>query len=360
VELSNGAKITRNSEFKRLHETSKVAVFLLDGEVPIKGVESEAFKTKKSKNTEYSGGSDDFKERDGHRGHNGHGWNKMVEEAIAIGLIRSGGNDIDHITHLGLSLINHLLNQEQGSDLHKLGRLLCKVHPVSPLYYLFCGCLLTDAERKQWVTSVKEYPKLSTLKKHLGMGLKQHTAVNTIFKKRENVLALQAIDICTSLIKHASDIRDTHLNGEDFSRFGGEGGFSVWIVLVSEFTFLFTRHYTRSIIDGDTKEINQIFDNYKRWVLNSCANKDWMTALTLVNPGLDNLLMFSKERFCTILSLYVSHRFFPMGGDLDSLAKKADGNNDGVVYGGSLAPNLVVPTSDEHITAQFWLKTIRD
>jgi hypothetical protein len=85
-----------------------------------------------------------------------------------------------------------------------------------------------------------------------------------------------------------------------------------------------------------------------------------MTALTLVNPTLDNLLMFSKERFCTILSLYVSHRFFPMGCDLQSLAEKSDGKNGGVVYGGSLAPNLIDPTSDEHITAKFWLKTIKD
>jgi hypothetical protein len=360
VELSNGAKITRDSKFKRLHDTSPVAVYLLDGEVPTTGDESQAFNKKKGKNTEYSGGNDDFKELGGHRGQNGHSWDKMVEEAIAICLIRVGNTGIDHITHLGLSLINHLLSQVQGSDLHKLGMLLCKVHPVSPLYYLFCGCLLTDEERKQWVNSVKQYPKLSTLQKHLGMGLKQHAAVDSNFKKRENVMALQATNICTSLIKHASDIRDTYLSGEDFSRFGGADKFSEWIVLVSEFTFLFTKHYTRNVSGGNMVELKQIFDTYKRWVLNSCAAKNWMSALTLVNPKLDNVLMFSKERFCTILSLYVSHRFFPMGCDLQSLAKKSDGNNEGVVYGGSLAPNLIVPTCDDHITAKFWLKTIKD
>jgi hypothetical protein len=335
-------------------------VFLLDGEVPTTGDESKVFNKKKGDRKEYSGGNDDFEDREGHRGHKGYEWNNMVEEAIAICIIRAGRDDIDHITHLGLSLINHLLSQEQGSDLHNLGVLLCKVHPVSPLYYLFCGCLLTNEERKQWVGSAKEYPKFSTLQTHLGMGLKQHTAVDSTFKKKENAMALQAIDICTSLIAYAGEIGDTYLKGEDFSRFGGKDKFSEWIVLVSEFTFLFTRHYTRGIINGKTEGLKQLFNNYKGWVLNSCATKDWKTALTLVNPTLDNVLMFSKERFCTILSLYVSHRFFPMGCDLKSLAGQANGDNKGVMYGETLAPNLVVPTSDEHITARFWVNTVKD
>ena len=72
---------------------------------------------------------------------------------------------------------------------------------------------------------------------------------------------------------------------------------------------------------------------------------------------MDESLVPSKERFCTILSLFISHRFFPMGGDLDTLAaiESSDGKNNGVIYNENLAPNLITPTSDEHITAKFLL-----
>jgi hypothetical protein len=148
----------------------------------------------------------------------------------------------------------------------------------------------------------------------------------------------------------------------NFDRFGGVEKFISWIVLVSEYTFLLTKHYTVAIVKNDKDELRKIFDMYKKWSIGNIMNKDWQGATILVNPNLDkNNLLFSKERFCTILSLFVSHRFFPMGCKIDNLCTINDGTGpNNTVYGTNLAPNLIVSTSDEHVTAKFWKTTIKD
>jgi hypothetical protein len=359
VELSNGAKITVDSKFKRLHETSNVAVYSLDGEVPTTGEPSQALHKKSKKKNSYDGGNDDFDPDTRGKGEN-YSWPQMVNEVKSMCIAKSNTNGIDYLTHMGLSLINYLLNSP-NPELKSLGELLCKVHPVSPLYYLFCGCLLTDKERGEWVEYDGKYDKLETLKKHLNMGLKKQVDVSKEFKSSPTVTKFQATDICSQLHTKAKEIQEKYLPAEhfNFDRFGSVEGFRSWIMLVSEFTFLFTKQYTDAYtVNGSKKTLQNIFDIYERWIMSNCIKKNWTDTLTLVNPTLDDSLIFSKERFCTILSLFVSHRFFPMGCDIETLHNITNGNTEGIMYGDKLAPNLIIPTSDEHITAKFWIKSI--
>jgi hypothetical protein len=374
VELSNGAKITRDSKFKRLYDTANVAVFSLDGEVPTAGDASQAMSNNKKRGSRgtsknlgsrgtrggYDGGNDNALIATHLKSGNSHG--QIAKEARSVVVSRLGLGEIDQLTHLGLSLINYLL--KQTGELEKLGRLLCYVHPVSPLYFLFCICLLTEDEIEVWQKTIdNEYNNLKTLEKHLGMGLGQQIQkdVYNEVKHRNNVTALDAHSICSTIIEYAGQIQGQYLKEEDFNfaRFEGKDGFKHWMVLMSEFTFLFTGLYTKAITDGDKQSIEKIFDIYDRWILRNAVQHKWKDALTLVNPLFDNMLP-SKERFCTILSLFVSHRFFPMGGNLKALAATEDGVKDDVTYGGTLAPNLIVPTSDEHITAKFWIRRVKD
>lgn len=362
VELSNGAKITRDSKFKRLYDTSNVAVYLLDGEVPTTGEASQALNKKKgSRRGGYYGGNDDF--NDEHKTAQGTSWTQVVDEAALITPSRLSRGGIDHLTHLTISLLNFMLNSDKSTPgLKNLGAFLVKVMPVSPLYCLFILPLMTSEEVKLWLDNPQQYGKMQKLKEFLGMGLGMHDQVDKNIKHKDNVISLQATNICTSLIEYAGKIRDMMLTDDHTdvfnSRFGGPEGFKYWICSLSENTFLYSTLYVRAADKKDGDTVKLIIDSFIRFV-GKRFNGNWNNTLRLTDPGLDTL--YSKERFCTILSLFVSHRFFPMGcKDLDGLAAIADGTTNNVVYGGALAPNLVVPTSDEHITAEFWVRTIKD
>lgn len=381
VTLSNGSKITKDSKFKRLYPNSNIAVYLIDGEVPTSGEKSDVFGKKNGNRANqgfsggYSGGHDGSLSSGQYaRGRSAYDWVFMVADAKKTAMLKAehrvGG--IDQLTHLSTSLINFLLKGGASNEaaLTKLGELLCKVHPISPLYYLFVGCLLPEQVRQAWVsTPDMSYNNLETLKKHLAKGLySEQKNIESKYKNKDEVLRLDATSICATVIRTAKNITDAHLG--DYADtmntyFGGVDHFARWVVLVSEFTFLYTGFYTKAYDNGDTKELQNIFDSYNRWVLPHVANNSnqFGKGLTLTNAQLANTL-FSKEQFCTILSLFVSRRFFPVGSpDLDALAQKQSSTTaqDGAIYhGGNIAPNLIVPTSDEHTTAAFWVRTIND
>jgi len=361
VELSNGAKISRDSKFKRLHDDSNVAVYTLDGEVPTTGEASQAPNKKKGSRGHYKGGNDDF--NDEHTTKSGTSWTQVVDEAALITVSRLERGGIDHLTHLTISLLNFMLNSNVSTpELKELGALLVKVMPVSPLYCLFILPLMKEEEVKMWLDNPQEYNKMEKLKEFMGMGLCMHDQVDKSIKNRDTVVSLQATNICTELINHAGKIRDVVL-GSDYTnvfnkRFGGPDGFKHWICSLSENTFLYSTLYVRAVDKKDGPTVKLIIDSFIRFVAKT-FNGNWKETLVLLDPDLDTL--YTKERFCTILSLFVSHRFFPMGcKNLNDLASIGDGTHNNVTYGGSLAPNLVVPTSDEHITAEFWVRTIKD
>jgi hypothetical protein len=365
VELSNGAKISRDSKFKRLYDTSNVAVYSLDGEVPTTGEASQAMNKKKGARGGYRGGyrggNDDFNEE--YTKETGALWTQVVEEAKLIAVSRINRGGIDHLTHLTISLLHFMLNSEVSTpELKELGALLVKVMPVSPLYCLFILPLMTPSEVKLWLDNPQKYNKIQKLTEFLGMGLDMHVKVDNEIKNKEQVMKMQAANICTELISQAGKIRDMVLNGDytDLfnSRFGGPEGFKHWICSLSENTFLYSTLYVKAVDDKDDRAVKLIIDSFIRFVAKRFTGK-WEGTLMLMDPNLDSL--YSKERFCTILSLFVSHRFFPMGcKDLNALASINNGTHNNVTYGGSLAPNLIVPTSDEHITAEFWVRTIKD
>jgi hypothetical protein len=352
--LQNGSKITRDNKFKRLYDTSNIAVYLIDGEVPLDGEASNSLGKKRGA---YSGGNDDF-DGDITRGKYGASLNSLVEEICAVACTRVSRGGIDHLTHLGISLLNWMDTQE--GELKEFSNLLCKVHPISPLYVLFILPLLTESELDKWVNEPKEYNKKDKLKEFLTKGIKEYEDVEANVKS-VNVMKLQATDICNQVINYAGDIQQKYLNSENFSRFGKSGPvcFKYWICLVSEFTFIYTHHYVKALQDKDVKTVKLIIDSFKRFVLRPAMEKKWVDALTLTNPKVNDALIQSKERFCTILSLFVSRRFFPMGcGNLNELAQIEDGETGGVMYGYDLAPNRIAPVSDNHITAKYWLRSI--
>lgn len=353
VELVNGAKITRDSKFKRMYETSKMAVYSLDGEVPTVGESSNAMNKKKStRKGGYYGGNDDFKV--GEREKSGTEPRQMIEEAIAISALRAETGGIDYMTHLGMSLLHWMQNQD--GDLKKLATVLCKVHPISPLYYLFILPLLSPDEISEWVKHPTDYNRWETLCGLVGLGAMKHSEIERKHKTQDVVTGFTATSICETIIGRAGKMMDDiEILEDDCSRWGGCEGFKNWICLVSEFTFLYTKPYVGALHGNDKHTVEVILNTYKQFVLTHGTN--WRGALTLICPELDNM-MASKERFCTILSCYISRRFFPMGGNLDELAKIDNGNTGGVIYGKDLAPNLIVPTSDEHLTAKFWKKTV--
>jgi hypothetical protein len=361
VELSNGAKITRDGKFKRLHDDSNVAVYTLDGEVPTTGEASQALNKKKGSRGRYSGGNDDFSEE--HKAKPGTSWTQVVDEAALITVSRLGRGGIDHLTHLTISLLNFMLKSDASTpELKELGALLVKVMPVSPLYCLFILPLMTPVEVKLWLENPQQYNKMDKLKEFMSMGLCMHDKVDKEIKSRENVVSLQATNICTELIEYAGKIRDMVL-GDNYTnvfnkRFGGPDGFKHWICSLSENTFLYSTLYVKAVDKKDGSTVKLIIDSFIRFV-GKTFKSTWKETLVLLDPDLDTL--YTKERFCTILSLFVSHRFFPMGcKNLNELAAIVDGSQNGVTYGGALAPNLVVITSDEHITADFWVRTIKN
>jgi hypothetical protein len=361
VELSNGAKITRDSKFKRLYDTTNMAVYSLDGEVPTTGEASQAMNKNKGSRGGYQGGNDDFNNE--HKTASGTSWTQVVEEAALITVSRLDRGGIDHLTHLTISLLHFMLNSEASTaGLKELGALLVKVMPVSPLYCLFILPLMSEEEVKMWLDNPQKYSKMEMLKSFLSMGIDMQDQVDKNIKNRTNVVSLQATNICTELIVYAGKIRDMALPGDYTrlfnARFGGPEGFNHWICSLSENTFLYSTLYVKAVDGRDRPTVKLIIDSFIRFVAKR-FNGNWKETIMLIDPSID--ILYSKERFCTILSLFVSHRFFPMGcKNLNSLASTIDGTHNNVVYGGSLAPNLVVPTSDEHITAEFWVRTIKD
>jgi hypothetical protein len=366
VELSNGAKITRDSKFKSLYKTSNIAVFLIDGEVPTTGENTSIVKKKKgSGRSKYKGGNDsDFNKEDRTIGNT---WSDHVKEAGLITIARLGrSGGIDHLTHLTISLLNFMINGGDKSTpcLKKLGELLVKVMPVSPLYCLFIFPLMSNDELTRWINSPLEYNKFTRLNDLLSLGLNKHKNTEyTKVKSRENVVGLNATSICEHIIGHAKELKNNCL-GTTFDdvieyRFKGNDGFINWICSVSEFTFLYTTIYTEAIDKKCSNTIKMVTDTFHKLIVLGFSSWSSKT-LILMDPSIDGNL-YSKERFCTIMSMFVSHRFFPMGClSIEDLGQINDGSHNNVVYGKDLPPNYVVITSDEHITAKFFIKHLKN
>lgn len=365
VTLGNGTKITKNIKFKRLHADSNIAVYSINGLIPTEG-ESSSSMGKKKGGYGYSGGNDNLKRREDNDYSSEKTWESDFKEAHALTKLRIGTKGVDHLTYLGISLINHLLKSDDKS-LKDLGELLCKVHAVSPLYYLFCGCLLTDAERKDWLANTHSYNKRGVLESHLAKGMYEKRAA--VDRGHRDWSKFQIELNTTNVVERIKDAVNK-ISEEFFAgnagmmdvieyRFNSLKNFSNWILAMSEFTFLFTKHYQNAIKSGDNynalKEIDHIFGCYSLWVLNACGSGDWSNALTLLNS--EDMLP-SKELFCTRISLFFSHRLYPMGGDFKTLCETENGNKGDVLYSLDPAPNTIMPTSDEHATAKFWQTTV--
>jgi hypothetical protein len=367
VELSNGSKITRDGKFKRLYDNSNVAVYSIDGEVPTTGEASQELSKKKKGATggDYLGGGDNFDYTRGEK--RGTLNTQMAEEAYTLAILKTGNNSggIDHLTHLGVSLLRWMVyGTTSSASMNNLGLLLCAVHPISPLYYLFCILLLDESDIKRWLSEKNHGYKNKTelIKLVNGGGVDRSDRYKNIIalKMDGSIASMDAKNICTEIINNAHKMMTT-LGDRDYKPFGDEEGvgFRNWICSVSEFTFLYTAPYCKAWENGDAKTMKLIMNTYKTYIL-GCGG-EWDKALVLINPHMDDILISSKERFCTILSLYVSNRFFPTGGNLVDLSK-LDKNceHGGVLYGDSLAPNTIRPTSNEHTTAKFWMNTVDD
>jgi hypothetical protein len=356
VELSNGAKITRDGKFKRLYENSNVAVYSIDGDVPTTGDASQALSKKKGANDgNYLGGGDKF-END--RGSKGSANTNMAEEAMAMTIVKTGNHrgGIDYLTHNGISLLSWMTKQDVGSPMKKLGDLLCAVHPISPLYYLFCILLLDENTIVQWLGSINLKYKNKTELLRLVSAEEGIAETMAAIKKTVRINSMAANNISAEIIECADKMVKA-LGERDYTPFNGENGFKYWICSVSEFTFLYTAPYCKAWLGNDVRTMKLIMSSYSKYIL-KCGD-DWGKALVLLNPSLDTALLPSKERFCTILSLYVSDRFFPTGGDVLALSGIADGNHNGVLYG-KPSPNTIVPTSNNNKTALFWMRTVDD
>lgn len=385
VVLSNGSKITVDSKFKRLYDSSNTAVYNIDGEVPTTGEATKVLGVGRSSKRGAKGGNDS--ELSGTRGKDGMSKHAVITEAREMANLRNKTHKMDHLTHLTISLLTFMLeNNKATPSLKEFGELLCKVMPFSPFYCLFILLLMEEDEITLWIESPKEYDKLEQLKKFLNMGFNKHDEVNKKFKQKSDIMKMNGTNSCDDISANMVRIVD-HLmpNGDNnFDRFGGKSEFCNWLLAVTEFSYLYTEPYINAYMenwekanpnkqvyggydieyagDGENKIVKRILDSFDRFVVQGCTNS-WKGALTMFNPLLDTS-PFSKEIFCTRLGCYMSQRFPPMGGDLEQLAnidsKKLDGKPlNGVLYGTNFIPTTIVPMSDEHNTAKFWLASVK-
>ena len=356
------ATIKREPKFKRLHDTSNIAVYLVDGAIPTTGEEATGV-------AEVTGGDDNWKEL--------HKVTEipsdcnltfMVEDVFSIAIrgVERKHPGIDILTHKTMSLLFWMNEQEKYKPLYKL---VTAVKTKSPLAYPFILSLIPEVDRQEWQNFSGKYNKAETLKaQENGKGL-THETVDS--HKAKTIKTLTGPNICSQLQGFALDLVGQLLKvypeyaSTIKTHFETNKKFSQWVLLMSEFSYLYTIPYIKAVNGGHraAKDIQSICDVLCTHICTPLQSKNYVGGLMLADPTLANADLYAKEKFCTLLSMYANHAFFTCPGDLDTLAAqingkagvKTGGPTKGTTFGYDTRPNIISPTSFENYVAKWWL-----
>ena len=390
VELSNGAKITRDSKFKRLYDTSNVAVYSLDGEVPTTGDSSQVLSKKKGSSSgraqdggSYHGGDDDqaafgYSVIDTDQTYNpvamirqlSFQTQQMCKWSFGPGNDNNSRRNMDPCSHNGVSLLKALEMSDKELEVG-LFKVFTAFHPVSPLYYPFMLCVVDGSFRAKWPTLGNKYNNATERNKQVALGASdRRSSVNTLKDSAIRGFAglsvcKQALELFTACVTKV--IEGMGSEGEAMGPaidhyFGGVSQLSMFVVVVGEYCHLMSEQYLNAWFDGGPKgaeTINDIFNLILTYAINLMQNGvksvNLCNALLLLNPKLADMDL-DKFRFCTILSLVMNSMFPPLGGDVVKLAGITTDNTnrqgDAIYCDSKITPTTIIPTSKDHLYAR--------
>lgn len=311
-ELENGAIISVDSAFQRLHTDSNIACYKLTGNVPVSTSES----TRKKKGGFYSGGADaDFGRYGGLK--MADDWRAHVEtiKSQLLIYVKNQYTDIDPLTLTLLSL-SEASGRQYDSKL-----------PGGPLAALFLGEKITNDGIK-WGNTNKSYDNKQVL-----------TAINSVYKASTLDINMNTMGINT--------IVDNMRNGLD----------DFWLS-AKEFCYYFTIPFIMAIKTKDTGKITMIIDHY----LNNVYGKQGDDRYFFLKTSNNTFNELQKERYCTLLSFRVNDAYSTSGINMNT-ADIADGTTfEGRLYGWEKVrpDNTKTATSYHNIVANFWKQTVMD
>lgn len=358
VELTNGAKITRDSKFKRLYDTYNIAVYSLDGEVPTTGELSNNLG--KSKKGARGGNDSQLVRGEFKRMSENVEWVDINDELDAVCKIRLG-RGTNHWLHNGISFIEFLL-RHSDPNVKSLGEVFCAFHPICTFYMKWMGPVAPQLV-KEWRQSPgnMNYIDLEAHQKHLNRGLKQWEVLEKGIKHPDEIVKLQATTVTTTIQERVKSVIPTLINGRNWEQcinnyWGSIESFSFWILSLSDWTWLYCSHFSTACKNHDIDQMNYFFDAYNRWAIRGLISKQFKTTLLLFDSGINEAHLISPERFCSTFSSFGSRRCIPMGAS--SLSEISNKTQLGALYvGGGVKPNVIKPTTDEHITANYIIST---
>ena len=348
--FANGTRMDKKNIYVPSFVKSRVSVYNIDGLMSNDGSPAINIPT-------VNGGNDtDIKTT---RCDSGRTLELLLKSAKINATLQAEMAQNDHILTLGISLINYMINgnasdfcsSESKQRLNMIGKICRRVHPHSPLYYLHLIPLLTDEEKAKWCDVILMYSKYDMLAGFMKEGYDRKlenkwdtSIVNVVRTFKRNTICETAKHVFTERCNEA-------LAGLDpcYDAWGGCDEFVCWLMGVAEFTYLYSDHYMKAIANRDTEEINTIIDTYIRWYI--IGNKSYSSKLILLDDSLsNNILIFTKERFCTILSFTLSRAFSPMGCNFPQRGSQYV-HSDNVTVSDEHAPNKIIVSA--YITCKF-------
>ena len=361
VEFKNGTQMNFENIYKSSRDDeSRIAVYSINGLMSTTG--------KFMNENNISGGNDsDIKTL---RNDSGCSIELMIKSAKANSTIQASLSQKDYLLMLGISLLNYMVNgsnedyisAESKTKLNKIGKICIRVHPHSPLYYLHLMPLLNNDEREKWCDCSLKYSKYNTLMNFMKDGYSRNLENKWDTSVLKTVRTFKIDTICElskEIFKNRCSELLSDISPSDYKTWGDFEGFVCWLCGVSEFTFLYANHYMNAIDNKETEEINVIIDTFARWyILN---NKSYSDKLVLLDENISNdILIFTKERFCTILSLVLSRAFSPMGSDFPQKGSELI-VNDNITTTNDHAPNkIIISAFIPHRFAQHASKYLND
>ena len=350
VDFANGTRMEKTNIYNASFDKNRVSVYRINGLMSLTGSLATDIK-------QVSGGNDtDIKAT---RCDSGRSLELLLRSAKINATLQAEMAQNDHMLTLGISLLNYMLNgsasdfcsSESKERLNMIGKICRRVHPHSPLYYLHMIALLTDDEREKWCDVILMYSKYDMLAGFMREGY------NSSLENKWDTSIVRAVrsfkrDSICETAKHIFTERCNDALADlnpCYDAWGGCEEFICWLMGVAEFTYLYADHYMKAVASKDVDEINTIIDTYTRWYIT--GNKPYGSKLVLLDDSLsNNILIFTKERFCTILSFTLSRAFSPMGCNFPQRGGLYR-YGDNVTVSDEHAPNKIIVSA--YITCKF-------
>lgn len=350
VILNNGAKITRDPKFKRLYPDANIAVFLIDGEVPVTGESTKALRKKRGLTRGgYTGGSDPI--GTGFYGTPMGAWlvaYKSLKAHIKI-YAESKVNTLNPLTNAELSLYQYALD----GKINGLKEIIEKTSTGVVTDILFDGPLLTNEQRNTWLGTTRTYDNNTLVGNILENGMNKEYYNVLEANKKTIIDTMNGPTLCEMIVNLFEAQADRlNLSPEALAIFGDKNTFVQWWIVKCEFAYINAVNFAQSY-PNNYPAIKQICHRYHNLYLpylssgvSGINNARFITSKTLGE------MVRSKEHFCTMLSFLVNIVCCSGGMTGGVEGFKQIGARE--VWGNK--PNETTPTTFYHITSKLIVK----